>query len=101
MFNHQCFKKVAVSCRVGLRLRGVLGGRLKSRRVAVFHRLHVGSGLWGTQQGHTPQHLGRVGGVQVGGDSPQLGRPAFSFQMGYSIFFLIRSHTFLKKMFEI
>lgn len=30
-------------------------------------------------------------------DPPQLGRPAFSFQMGYSIFFLIRSHTFFKK----
>ena len=53
MFNHQCFKKVAVSCRVGIGLRGVFGGRLKSHGVTVVHHPHVGSGLWGTQA-YTP-----------------------------------------------
>ena len=52
MFNHQCFKKVAVSCRVGIGLRGVFGARLKSQHVTVVHHPRVGSGLWGTQEGH-------------------------------------------------
>ena len=89
MFNHQCFKKRSL----------VESWELGSLAhwVGVFHHLHVGSGLWGTQEGFThPGNLGR-------GKNPlQLGQPVFSFQMGSScFFFLIGSHTFFKKAWDL
>ena len=74
MFHHQCFKKQSPIESWEL-------GSL-AHWVGVSHHLHVGSGLWGTQEGFTHP------GTWAGGNPLQLGRPVFSFQMGYSCFFV-------------